>query len=141
MPEGAIFAQVFETPGVFDYFCAIHPEMRGTVTVAEPGAAAEPSPVPVPTVSDAPALDLPVSIVDMVYAPSTVEVSAGTTVHWRNDDAVVHTVTARDGSFNSGVMKTGVEFSQSFDEPGTYDYFCAIHPLQGGTVIVTDPGD
>jgi plastocyanin len=37
-------------------------------------------------------------------------------------------------------MKTGVEFSQTFDEPGTYDYFCAIHPLQGGTVVVTDPG-
>lgn len=142
MPEGAVFAQVFETPGVFDYVCAIHPEMRGTVTVAEPGAAAASSPVPlpIPTVSDAPAVDIPVSIVDMVYAPATVEVSAGTTVHWRNDDAVVHTVTARDGSFNSGVMKTGVEFSQTFDEPGTYDYFCAIHPLQGGRIVVTDPG-
>ena len=76
----------------------------------------------------------------MVYAPATVEVSAGTTVRWTNDDAVIHTVTARDGSFNSGVMKTGDEFSLTFDEPGTYDYFCAIHPLQGGQVVVTDPG-
>ena len=141
MPEGAVFTQVFETPGVFDYVCAIHPEMRGTVTVVEPGDAAASSavPVPVPAVTGAPALEIPVSIIDMVYAPATVEVSAGTTVHWTNDDSVIHTVTARDGSFNSGVMQTGDMFSQTFDEPGTYDYFCAIHPLQGGTVVVTDP--
>ena len=141
MPEGAAFSQVFETPGTFDYVCAIHPEMRGRVTVAQPGdAAASPVPVPVPAVTSAPAPEIQVSIIDMVYAPTTVEVSAGTTVHWTNDDSVIHTVTARDGSFNSGVMQTGDEFRQAFDEPGTYDYFCAIHPLQGGRIVVTDPG-
>ena len=142
MPEGAAFSQVFETPGAFDYVCAIHPEMRGRVTVAESGdaAASSAAPVPVPAVTGAPAVEIPVSIIDMVYAPATVEVTAGATVHWTNDDAVVHTVTARDGSFNSGVMETGVVFSQTFDEPGTYDYFCAIHPLQGGQIVVTDPG-
>lgn len=134
MAGGVTFSQVFDTPGTYDYVCAIHPEMRGTVTVAAPPDSAAGSDVP------AAGGDVPVSIVDMVYAPATVEVTAGTTVHWTNLDAVVHTVSARDGSFNSGVMQTGVEFSQTFDEPGTYDYFCAIHPLQAGQVVVTDPG-
>ena len=140
IPEGAAFSQVFETPGTFDYSCAIHPEMRGSVTVAEPVDAAEASAVPVPAASAVPIMEFPVAIVDMVYDPAGLEVPAGSTVRWRNDDAVVHTVTARDGSFNSGVLKTGDEFSQTFDEPGTYDYFCAIHPLQGGQVVVTEPG-
>jgi plastocyanin len=61
-------------------------------------------------------------------------------VRWTNEDAVIHTVTARDGSYSSGVMKPGDEFSLTFDEPGAYDYFCAIHPLQSGQVVVTDPG-
>ncbi len=127
MAGGVTFSQVFDTPGTYDYMCAIHPEMRGTVTVAAP---------PDPAASG----DIPVSIVDMVYAPAALAVSAGTTVRWTNEDAVIHTVTARDGSYSSGVMKPGDEFSLTFDKPGAYDYFCAIHPLQSGQVVVTDPG-
>jgi plastocyanin len=134
MAGGVTFSQIFDTPGTFDYACAIHPEMQGTVTVAAPPDPAASGDVP------AAGTDVPVSIVDMVYSPATVEVTAGTTVHWTNDDSVIHTVTARDGSFNSGVMQTGDTFSQTFDVPGTYDYFCAIHPLQGGQIVVTDPG-
>jgi len=132
MAGGVTFSEVFDTPGTFDYVCAIHPEMRGTVTVAAP---------PDPVASD-PAVggDVPVSIVDMVYAPATVEVTAGTTVRWTNDDSVIHTVTARDGSLNSGIMQTGAEFSLTFDEAGTFDYFCAVHPSMTARVVVTDPG-
>ncbi len=140
LPEGATFSQVFETPGTYDYVCAIHPEMRATVTVTEPGSPAAASAIPAPAASSAPITEAAVAIADMVYDPARVEVSAGAIVRWTNDDAVVHTVTARDGSFNSGVMKTGDEFSLTFDAPGTYDYFCAIHPLQGGQVVVTEPG-
>jgi plastocyanin len=134
MAGGVTFSQVFDTPGTYDYVCAIHPEMRGTVTVAAP-----PDPA---AGSDDPATggDVPVSIVDMVYAPATVEVTAGTTVHWTNDDSVIHTVTARDGSLNSGIMQTGAEFNLTFDEAGTFDYFCAVHPLMTARVVVTDPG-
>ena len=80
MAGGVTFSQVFDTPGTYDYVCAIHPEMRGTVTVAAP---------PDPAAGSDPAAggDVPVSIVDMVYAPATVEVTAGTTVRWTNDDA------------------------------------------------------
>ncbi len=81
MAGGVTFSQVFDTPGTYDYVCAIHPEMRGTVTVAAPPDSAAGSDVP------AAGGDVPVSIVDMVYAPATVEVTAGTTVHWTNDDA------------------------------------------------------
>ena len=140
LTEGATFSQVFESPGRYEYVCAIHPEMRATVTVAERGGQTAPSEGPPPASSVAPNTEMAVSIADMVYEPARVEVSAGSTVRWTNEDAVVHTVTARDGTFNSGVMKTGDEYSLTFDEPGTYEYFCAIHPLQGGQVVVTDPG-
>jgi plastocyanin len=132
MAGGVTFSQVFDTPGTFDYVCAIHPDMRGTVTVDAP---------PDPPASDpAAGGDVPVSIVDMVYAPASVEVTVGTTVRWTNDDSVIHTVTARDGSLNSGIMQTGAEFSLTFDEAGTFDYFCAVHPSMTARVVVTDPG-
>ena len=82
-----------------------------------------------------------VSIADISFQPATLEVTAGTTVRWRNDDPVAHTVTARDGAFNSGVLKPNGEFSQVFETPGTFPYFCAIHPGQVGSIVVTAAGD
>ena len=111
MAGGVTFSQVFETPGAFDYVCAIHPEMRGTVTVAAP-----PDPAAQPTQPWAATSRSRSSTWSM--RRRRVEVTAGTTVHWTNDDSVIHTVTARDGSFNSGVMQTGAEFSLTFDEAG-----------------------
>jgi len=73
-----------------------------------------------------------------VFHPLTIEVKAGETVDWLNDDVTVHTVTARDGSLNSGVMLVGDAFSATFTTPGTIDYLCAIHPLMTGTVTVTE---
>jgi plastocyanin len=102
---------------------------------------------PSPAASGSPAASLPASapapgqasasMVDLSFQPATLEVAAGTTVVWTNDDPVVHTVTARDGSFNSGVLKPGAEFSQVFETPGTYPYFCAIHPGQAGSIVVS----
>jgi plastocyanin len=78
-----------------------------------------------------------VSIIDLSFQPATLEVAAGTTVLWTNDDPVVHTVTARDGSFNSGVLQPGAQFRQVFEVPGTYPYVCAIHPGQAGSIVVS----
>jgi plastocyanin len=47
-------------------------------------------------------------------------------------------VTAVDGSFNSGVLTVGNEFTETFETPGSFDYFCAIHPEMRGTVTVTE---
>lgn len=58
-------------------------------------------------------------------------------VLWINQDAVPHTVTASDGAFDSGTLDEGGPFAQTFDEAGTFDYVCAIHPTMSGVVTVT----
>ena len=134
---GDSFSQTFSEPGSYDYFCAIHPSMSGTVVVRDPvaaddvgDAAGDPTTLDVAGVTD-------VSVVDVAFAPADIEVPVGTTVDWTNGDPFAHTVTARDGAFDSGTLDGGQTFSQTFGEPGTYDYFCAIHPSMTGTVTVT----
>ncbi len=79
-----------------------------------------------------------VGIVDFAFEPAALEVAAGTTVTWTNQGAAPHTVTATDGAFDSGRLEPGASFSQSFDTPGTFSYFCAIHPSMTGTITVTE---
>ncbi|MEO6122626.1 MAG: plastocyanin/azurin family copper-binding protein [Ilumatobacteraceae bacterium] len=80
------------------------------------------------------------------FLPSPMTVAVGTTVTWRNDDAVFHTVTSGtsngtvgkpDGKFESGNIQKGETFSMTFDEAGTFDYFCTPHPWMRGQVVVT----
>ena len=82
-----------------------------------------------------------VSIADFTFDPGTVEVPAGTTVTWTNDDGVGHTVTAGtpdapEDAFDER-LDPGGEGEVSFDEPGTFTYFCAIHPSMTGEVVVS----
>jgi plastocyanin len=63
-------------------------------------------------------------------------VPAGTTVEWTNGDAVVHTVSADDASFNSGAIAPGATWRATFTRPGTYAYHCGPHPFMKGVVIV-----
>lgn len=74
---------------------------------------------------------------DIQFVPDTITVTAGSKVTWTNEDPVDHTVTADDGSFDSGNLGEGESFSYTFDSPGTYDYSCELHPPDmKGTVIV-----
>jgi plastocyanin len=77
-----------------------------------------------------------VDIEDFAFSPATIEIEAGTTVTWENYDSAPHTVTADDGSFDSGDLAQDQTFSHTFDQPGTYSYSCTIHPNMTGTVIV-----
>jgi plastocyanin len=77
-----------------------------------------------------------VSIVYRAYQPSTTVVNVGETVTWHNMSLMQHTVTAIDGSFNSGVLNGGTSFSVTFTTPGTFLYMCMIHPTMKGSVIV-----
>ncbi len=144
MAGGMTFTMRFDNPGVYDYTCGIHPDMRGSVTVeaaAEPDvpAATPQSASPSAESADAAGADQAnVTIAQTAYGPASVEVTAGTTVSWTNEDPVIHTVTARDGSFNSGVLQPGADYRLVFETPGTYDYFCAVHPGQAGTIVVSD---
>jgi plastocyanin len=70
------------------------------------------------------------------FMPHDITVAAGATVTWVNLDDVQHKVRSTDKTFKSKVLRTGDKFSFKFDEPGTYEYYCSIHPGIGGKVIV-----
>ena len=71
------------------------------------------------------------------YSVNVLMIALGTTVTWTNDDpGIMHTVTAADGSFDSGMLATGDTFSYTFDQPGDFDYFCAPHPWMRGRISV-----
>jgi len=71
------------------------------------------------------------------YSVNELMVPLGATVTWTNDDpGMVHSVTAADGSFDSGMLSTGQTFSFTFDKPGDFDYFCTPHPWMKARVSV-----
>ncbi len=70
------------------------------------------------------------------YSVNTLTVPVGTTVTWTNDDTVIHTVTAADGSFDSGFLDPGATWSYTFDTPGEFEYLCTPHPWMRAKVVV-----
>lgn len=78
-----------------------------------------------------------VQIVNFAYSPANIQVKAGTTVTWSNQDTAPHTVTFRNGMKDSGVLQKGQTFSYTFTTPGTYQYYCTVHPYMVATVTVT----
>ena len=71
------------------------------------------------------------------YNPVRVSARVGQEVVWTFDDnGVSHTVTADDGSFDSGRLSTG-EFRRAFDQPGEIAYHCAVHARMKGTIVVS----
>jgi plastocyanin len=72
------------------------------------------------------------------FSPNPVEVKVGETVTWINEDSGRHTVTSKDGVFDSGMTGKGQSFSFTFDKAGEYPYFCEPHPNMVGTVVVTE---
>jgi len=72
------------------------------------------------------------------YDPDPLNVTVGSTVIWTNADSIAHTVTANDGSFNSGPIQPGATYSHTFSAAGTFPYYCTIHGQvsMNGTVIV-----
>ena len=74
----------------------------------------------------------------LAFQPSRIEIAVGTTVVWTNSDQVQHTVTAVDRSFDSGNMAPGATWRYTFTKPGTYQFFCVVHPFMKGVVIVKE---
>lgn len=72
------------------------------------------------------------------FNPNPVEIKVGETVTWINDDSGRHTVTSKDGIFDSGIMGKGQSFGFTFDKAGEYPYHCGPHPNMVGTVVVTE---
>lgn len=79
-----------------------------------------------------------VAIDEFQFGPAVLNVPAGTKVTWINDDSDPHTVTSEADPklFKSPPLDTGESFAFTFDKPGTYRYFCSIHPRMQGVVVV-----
>ena len=77
---------------------------------------------------------------NFTFTPARLIVKAGTTVTWRNEDDIPHTVTSSTGLFKSKTLDTDESFSFTFTEPGTYEYFCSLHPRMTATIVV-EPGN
>jgi len=70
------------------------------------------------------------------FQPGTLTVAPGTTVTWVNHDDEPHTVNENNKTFKSGTLDTDAKFSYKFTSPGTYSYFCSLHPRMTGQIIV-----
>jgi plastocyanin len=81
-----------------------------------------------------------VEIEDFSYRPDPVTIEEGGKVIWKNRDSAPHTATAADGSFDTGTIEEDKIKSETFKEPGTYEYVCSIHPQMHGTVEVVAAG-
>lgn len=77
-----------------------------------------------------------IKISNFAFDPSAITVSSGTSITWTNYDSVPHTVTESSGKFGSQTLNRGQSFSYTFKEPGTFDYYCAIHPSMKAKVVV-----
>lgn len=77
-----------------------------------------------------------VKIDNFSFTPATITVPAGTTVTWTNSDDIPHTVVSDDKTFKSKVLDTDEKFSYTFTKPGTYSYFCSVHPKMTAKIVV-----
>ncbi len=78
-----------------------------------------------------------IDIKAFAFGPMSVKIAAGTRVTWSNKDQEPHTVVSTEKAFQSEALDTGDSFSFTFTRPGTYPYFCSIHPHMTGVVEVT----
>jgi amicyanin len=82
------------------------------------------------------ASDVSVKIANFTFSPQKLTVKAGSKVTWTNEDDIPHTVNASNQAFKSGPLDTDQKFSFTFTTPGTFQYFCALHPQMTGTIVV-----
>jgi plastocyanin len=93
------------------------------------------APVLLGPVSAARAAELEVKIGNFTFMPQKLTVKAGTTVTWTNEDDIPHTVVST-GHFRSKALDTDDKFSFTFTTPGSYEYFCGLHPHMQGSITV-----
>ena len=104
--------------------------LLGLSAVAHSGARVQPS------AAGGEEKKIEVKIDNFSFSPSTLTVAAGTKVTWVNRDDIPHTVVSPEKKFKSEVLDTDQQFSFTFTDKGTYDYFCSLHPKMTGKVVV-----
>jgi len=104
---------------------------NGQEAAAAP-VAAESTPAPDPQALNQ------ITIDNFAFKPAELTVKAGTKVTWVNHDDVPHTATSavKPRVFDSGTLDTDDKFSHVLNQPGTYEYFCAVHPHMKGRIVV-----
>jgi plastocyanin len=86
---------------------------------------------------ETPASGAIVKIDNFNFGPANITIPAGSTVTWTNNDDVPHVVTSDDNKmFKSKALDTDDRFSFTFTKPGTYNYYCAIHPKMTAKIVV-----
>ena len=100
-------------------------------TTADETTTSDPSSVPTSPVANR------VSINNFNFTPGDLTIQVGSSVEWQNRaEGTAHTTSADDGSWDSGTIRGGGDFTRTFDETGSFSYFCAIHPSMTGTITV-----
>ena len=82
------------------------------------------------------AADAAVKIDNFTFNPPVLTVKAGTTVTFTNNDDIPHTVVAKDKTFRSKTLDTDDSYTFTFTTPGSFAYFCSLHPHMTGTIVV-----
>jgi len=77
-----------------------------------------------------------IKVDNFTFSPETLTVSVNSNVTWTNKDDVPHVIASTDGLFRSKGLDTDDHYSFKFTKPGTYNYFCAIHPKMTGKIVV-----
>jgi amicyanin len=90
------------------------------------------------TVARADAEQATVKIDNFTFEPAELSVKSGTTVTWINEDDIPHTVVATNKAFRSKALDTDDKFSFTFTAPGSYEYFCSLHPHMKAMVVVSE---
>lgn len=106
-------------------------------TPPAPDSRTRPPPTPAPTRRAAPSV-VRTGIRNTSYLRPRLQVTAGTTIEWTNNDPLPHTVTAVKGTFNSGLIPPGKTYRHTFAKAGTFDFFCIPHSFMKGVVVVRE---
>jgi YVTN family beta-propeller protein len=80
-----------------------------------------------------------ISIANFAFTPGDIKIAPGATVTWSNDDGAPHGLAYKDGVKGTDVLLPGEKFSRTYDNPGTFDYICSVHPYMMGKVTVQSP--
>ena len=104
------------------------------IGTAAAGAATNPAAAAAPATAEG----VQITIDNFTFSPVQITAPVGARVSWTNRDDIPHTVTdAGDPRrFKSGALDTGDSFAVTFDKPGTYSYFCSLHPHMQGSILI-----
>jgi plastocyanin len=139
--SGATFTYTFTSPGTYAYRCDLHSGMSGAIVVTGAATATStstPTSTSSPTLAPAPAAgSVQIEVGDNTFGPQTVTAPVGTRIVFANRGQVMHTATADDGSFDTGLIRAGATGEITVTRPGRIAYHCELHSGMTGTIIVT----